>query len=219
MTQTDRRPGKTKLRKRPGAGRPAACEVAERLEHLLDIATEVFLEQGYKNAKVEEIANRAGASKSTLYVRYPTKADLFAAIVTRKTRALQESFAEILVPGKPLEKALEDFGRGLLRAMSHPEKRALYRVFVAESSHFPQLARKFWDVGPKRSMEMLRDYLRSHPEFKGQHPDYAAEVFWQLCCGQSILKAQLYKNYLIPQKAIDASVKEAVRIFLAAYAG
>jgi AcrR family transcriptional regulator len=209
--------GKTKLRKRPSAGRPAACEAAERLEHLLDTATEVFLEQGYKNAKVSEIANRAGASKSTLYTRYPTKADLFVAVITRKTRALQESFAETLIPGKPLKKALEAFGGSLLRTMSRPEKRALYKVFIAESSHFPALARKFWDVGPKRSMEMLRDYLRIHPEFKGKHPEYAAETFWSLCCGQSILKAQLHKNYVIPKKIIESNVREAVRIFLAAY--
>jgi AcrR family transcriptional regulator len=217
MKQTDLRTGKTRQQKRPGAGRPAACEVAGRLERLLDTATEVFLEQGYKNANMAEIANRAAASKATLYARYPTKASLFVAVIARKTRALQESFAEILVAGRPLKKAMEDFGGALLRAMARPDKRALYRVFVAESSDFPQLARKFWDMGPKRSMEMLRDYLRSHPEFKGKHPGHAAEMFWSLCCGQPILKAQLHKNYLIPQKAIDSNVQEAVRIFLAAY--
>lgn len=218
MIRVDLKSEKTKTRKRSGTGRPAACEVSGRREHLLDIAAEVFLERGYKNAKVSEIANRAGASKTTLYARYPTKAELFVAVITRRTRAWQESFAEILVPGKPLEKVLEEFGARLLRTMSHPEKRALYKVFVAESSYFPKLARRFWEVGPKRSMGMLRDYLRGHAEFKGKHPAHAAEMFWSLCCGQSVLKTQLHKSCLMPEKAIDFNVREAVRIFLAAYA-
>jgi len=206
------------MRKRSGAGRPAACEVFGHRERLLDIATEIFLEQGYKNAKISEIANRAGASKTTLYARYPTKAELFVAVITRRTRVLQESFAEILIPGKPLEKVLDEFGARLLLTMSHPEKRALYKVFVAESSYFPKLARRFWEVGPKRSIGMLRDYLRGHPEFKGAYPEHAAEMFWSLCCGQSLLKSQLQKSSLMSGKTIDFNVKEAVRIFLAAYA-
>ena len=218
MSQTALKMKKTAVRKRPGAGRPAACDVARRMQHLLDTAAEVFLEQGYKNANVLEIANRAGASKSTLYSRYPAKAELFVAVITRKTHELQESFAEVLVPGEPLEEVLERFGAHLLRVMSHPEKLALYKLFIAEAPSFPRLARKFWEAGPKRSMGMLGDYLRSHPEFKGYHPECAAEMFWSLCCGQSLLRAQLNNSYLMPRAAIGLNVKEAVRVFLNAYA-
>ncbi len=205
-------------RKRRGAGRPAACEAAMRMESLLDTAAEVFLEQGYKNANVLEIAQRAGASKSTLYSRYPTKAELFVAVITRKTRQLQESFAEVLVPGRPLDTVLTEFGTHLLRAMTHPQRHALYKVFAGESPGFPKLARKFWEVGPRRSMEMLASFLESHPDFKGENPLHAAGAFWSLCCGLPILKAQFHQTCLISEKAIASIVNEAVRIFLTAYA-
>jgi len=218
MVRVGPKPRKVALRKHQGAGRPAACDVARRLEHLLDTAAEVFLEQGYRNANVLEIARRAGASKSTLYSRYPTKAELFVAVITRKTRELQESFAEILVPGRPLETVLTEFGTHLLRAMTHPQKHALYKVFAGESPGFPRLARKFWEVGPKRSMEMLASFLEGSRDFKGESPLHAAGAFWSLCCGLPAMKAQFHQTCLIPEKTIGSNVKEAVRIFMAAYA-
>src|ERR1700761_5951052 len=82
---------KVAARKRKSArGRPPAEEVAARAERLLDVATEVFLEKGFKGASVSEIARRAGASKQTLYARYPSKAALFAALVERKASLLFE---------------------------------------------------------------------------------------------------------------------------------
>jgi len=217
MIRTNLKSRKSVARKRRGAGRPATCEVAGRMERLLDIATEVFLEHGYENANVSEITTRAGASKRTIYSRYPTKAELFVTVVTRKTLELQESFAETLVSQESLGKVLEDFGIHLLRAMSQPELLALYKVFVAESPKFPKLACQFWEVAPKRSITMLRDYLVKHPEFKGKYPEHAAEMFCSLCSGLSLLKTQLQIEDQMSEKIIRFNVKEAVRIFLSAY--
>ena len=81
--------GGATIKKRRGAGRPRAREAAARQQDLLNRATEVFLEYGYANASVAEIARRAGASKRTIYARYRTKADLFIAVIARKTQELQ----------------------------------------------------------------------------------------------------------------------------------
>lgn len=211
------KPRKTVPRKRRGAGRPAACEVAGRMEHLLDIATEVFLRHGYANANVADITTRAGASKKTIYSRYPTKADLFIAVITRKISEQQETYAKALVLKEPLAKILEDFGTSLLNSISNPEARALYQVVVAESPEFPKLASAFWKIGPQRSVMMLRECLEKHPEFKGKYPEHAAEMFCSLCWGLSILKVQLHPGYVMPDEKQHLNVKEAVRTFMASY--
>jgi hypothetical protein len=95
--------------------------------------------------------------------------------------------------------------------------RALQKVSMAESHKFPKLASKFWEVGPKRSMLMLRDYLAVHPEFKGDQPEHAAEMFLSLCCGLTVVRAQLQKSRRMPEKTIRSYVCEAVRVFLSAY--
>lgn len=203
--------------KRKAAGRPPACEAAARLVDLLDVATEVFLEYGYERASVSEIADRAGASKRTIYSRYPTKGDLFIAVIARKTQEVQNIFAKSLTSMGPLRAILQDFGTSLLEAMARPDLRALFDVVVAASPQFPELARAFWEIGPRQSTKMLRDCLAKHPDFKGKHPEDAAEMFCSMCWGLSILKRQLKKGYAIPKGKRQLRVSEAVRIFLAAY--
>jgi len=200
-----------------GAGRPASSEVASRVEHLLDIATAVFLQQGYDNAIVGETAARAGASKATIYSRYPTKADLFVAVISREAHKLQMGNAEKLVEGDPLKKVLEEYGIRLIQAVSHPEFRALYKVFVGASAKFPVPASKFWDAVPQRSIAMLRDYLTGHPEFRGGQAEHAAEMFWSFCCGQPVLRALLHEEDSMSEEEIHSKVKEATRILLAAF--
>lgn len=187
------------------------------MEHLLDTATEVFLECGYKEANVSEIAHRAGASKRTIYARFPSKAELFIAIASRKIEETQAVYAKTLASKEPLEKVLDEFGTTLVRSMLRPELRALFQVIVAESPVFPKLACSFWEMGPKRLTTLLQDYLASNPEFKGENPAHAAEMFCSMCWGMAVLKRQFYKDYVMPQDVRRLNVKEAVRIFLAAY--
>src|SRR3954451_13792709 len=53
-------------------------------ESILDAATEVFAFEGYDRANMDTIAARAGATKPTLYARFGSKDDLFAAAVRRE---------------------------------------------------------------------------------------------------------------------------------------
>jgi AcrR family transcriptional regulator len=185
---------------------------------LLDVATEVFLKYGYGNANISDITTRAGASKNTIYSRYPTKADLFIAVVTRKLEELHAIYAKTLVLKEPLARILEDFGTSLLNSLSSSELRALYQVVVAEAPEFPRLASAFWKIGPQRSVTMLCDCLARHPEFKGKYPEHAAEMFCAMCWGLSILKVQLHRGYVMPEEKRSLNVKEAVRTFMASYA-
>jgi AcrR family transcriptional regulator len=216
MIEADATSGKS-VKKRCGAGRPAACEVAGRLEHLLDTATDAFLECGYKGANVSEIARRAGASKRTIYARYPSKAELFIAVATRKMDEMQTVYAKTLAPDQPLSRVLDEFGSILLRSMLRPDLRSLFQVIVAESPEFPKLAETFWELGPKRLTNTLEVYLATHAEFRGERPDHAAEMFCSMCWGMAILKKQFYKDYQMPLETRLLNVKEAVRIFQAAY--
>ena len=209
--------GEMKQRIHHGAGRPTSSEVASRIEHLLDMATVVFLEQGYDNAIVGDIAARAGASKATIYSRYPTKADLFVAVISREAHKLQLTYAETLVEGRPLNRVLEEYGTRLIQGISHPKFRALYKLFASASSKFPAPASKFWDAGPQRSIAMLRDYLSEHPEFRGKHAEDAAEMFWSFCCGKPVLRALLQEEFCILESEIRAKAKEATRILMAAF--
>src|SRR5882757_5787756 len=141
-------------------GRPPADEVAARATRLLDVATDVFLEQGFKGASMSEIARRAGASKQTLYARYPSKAALFAALVERKASHLFEAIGP-LGEGRSLRDTLVHCGSELLELIVSKDARGVHRVVTAECVEFPELGEIFWERGPGRTRAMLASYLRA----------------------------------------------------------
>lgn len=53
----------------------------ERRSHLLAAALEVFTQAGYHQAAMDEIADRAGVSKPVLYQHFPSKLDLYLAVL------------------------------------------------------------------------------------------------------------------------------------------
>ncbi|GAB16632.1 putative TetR family transcriptional regulator [Gordonia effusa NBRC 100432] len=48
---------------------------------LLDAASEIFVERGYHSAGMDEIAIHAGVSKPVLYQHFPSKLDMYIAVV------------------------------------------------------------------------------------------------------------------------------------------
>jgi AcrR family transcriptional regulator len=92
--------------------RPEKPAVA-RCEEILDAATELFAEHGYSDAVTQELAERLGVGKGTLYRYFPSKQELFLAAVDRVMRRLREHVdAAIRDIGDPLDvfaRAVEEF--------------------------------------------------------------------------------------------------------------
>jgi TetR/AcrR family transcriptional regulator, mexJK operon transcriptional repressor len=217
---------KTVTRKRKSVrGRPPTEEVAARAERLLDVATEVFLEQGFKGASMSEIAHRAGASKQTLYARYPSKAALFAALVERKASRLFETIGP-LGEGRNLRETLVHCGSSLLELILSEDARGVHRVVIAECMEFPELAEIFWERGPGRTRAMLTNYLRAQQKLGNiqwgepgcSNPEQAVEVFIGLLVSGATLRAWLglKPTFVRTPAQRKAWVSSAVDMFLAA---
>lgn len=64
-----------------------------RLSEFMATAADVFIEQGFDKTSLQEIAQRTGASKATLYGRYPNKEGLFSSRIDgRACRAIPPIF-------------------------------------------------------------------------------------------------------------------------------
>src|SRR5262249_29065394 len=66
-----------------GAGRLPAEEAAKLGDRLLDAAQELFIEKGFTNTTMDEIARRAGSSTQTIYSRFSGKSEVLQAVVMR----------------------------------------------------------------------------------------------------------------------------------------
>jgi len=112
---------------------------ARRQEQILAAAFEVFAAHGFEAARIDEVAERAGVAKGTVYLYFPNKEQMFRAVV----RSLIRKRIDLLVKGLP--GSSEELLRGLISQMyanvvRNSKVRSIVRMLVAESGRFPQLA-------------------------------------------------------------------------------
>lgn len=108
--------------------------VARRAEEILDIAIEVFAAQGFANADVQQIADRAGVGKGTVYRHFGNKDGLFLAAAELGLTRLKESIDLLADPlTDPLEQ-LRVASRAFLAFFdAHPE---IVELVIQERAHF-----------------------------------------------------------------------------------
>src|ERR671922_2134232 len=68
----------------------------ERRAQLLAAATDVFVNNGYHATVMDDIAERAGVSKPVLYQHFPSKLELYLALLDRHVDLLGEQVRSAL---------------------------------------------------------------------------------------------------------------------------
>jgi AcrR family transcriptional regulator len=80
----------------PTPGRSQRLPRTERRAQLLEAALAVFVENGYHQAAMDDIAARAGVSKPVLYQHFPGKLELYLALIDRHARELEKLVRDAL---------------------------------------------------------------------------------------------------------------------------
>lgn len=198
-------------------GRPTRAESARRLEHLLEVATGLFLGRGYGATTIEAVARASGVAKKTIYRRFGDKAALFGAVLRRLSDRWVDRLGEVAVDGDALTGTLRAFARQVLDGAVSQEGLMLSAMIQAEARAFPQLARGYYENGPARIQAALARFLAAQREagrIAVEDPEVAAEQFLHLALGGVHRRAVLGIGPLPDQAALDRRANFAVRIFL-----
>ena len=118
----------------------------DRPQELLDAALDLFVEKGYAATRTEEVAQRAGVSKGTLYLYYPSKEDLFKAVV-------RGNLSRLIAEGEALAASFEGSSADLLAALTRvwwervgsTPAAGIHKIMLAEVRNFPELAQFYAD--------------------------------------------------------------------------
>ncbi|WP_404710916.1 TetR/AcrR family transcriptional regulator [Sphingomonas sp. MMS24-J13] len=183
------------------------------------MAERSFLDRGFADTSMSTIAAELGGSKTTLWSYFPSKDELFAAVLDSKIAHFQEELDGALIPTGGTEAALSRFGRILLRKIMAPSSLALHRLIVAEAERFPQLGRTFADRGPDRVRARLARYMSEEMEvgrLREGDAAIAARQFIALCQAGCYLD-RLWRPGIVQGVDPDAEVAAAVRSFMAAW--
>jgi AcrR family transcriptional regulator len=147
------------------------------VKSISQVAKEVFAERGYQGATLEDVAQRLGMSKATIYIYYKNKDDLFLHVVEDLVASTLEAITQdAQAPKEPIEKLSgmvytmisfyereRDFFRiylhekhGLEVAPKDPHKRTLRDMYIQAVDHLASVLQEGIDAGRIRPMGSRR---------------------------------------------------------------
>ena len=128
---------------------------------LLDAALDLFVEKGFAATRSEEVAIRAGVSKGTLFLYFPSKEELFKAVVRENmVRHQTEGAEEIARFEGPTAQLLEYLMLEWWRRYGATKASGISKLVMSEANNFPDLARFFQDEVVTPGHAMVRSVLQ-----------------------------------------------------------
>jgi TetR/AcrR family transcriptional regulator len=108
---------------------------------LLEAALDLFVEKGFAATRSEEVAARAGVSKGTLFLYFPSKEELFKAVVIEN---LAGRFTEWNQEFEAFEGTTSEMLRYCMRVwwerVGSTKASGLTKLMLSEGGNFPELA-------------------------------------------------------------------------------
>ncbi|WP_198972925.1 TetR/AcrR family transcriptional regulator, partial [Xylophilus sp. ASV27] len=106
---------------------------------LLEAALDVFVEKGYAAARVDEVAARAGVSKGTLFLYFPSKEELFKEVIRKNISGLYANWSAEIdcftdTTAEMLAYALQEWWR----LVGSTKMAGICKLMEAEAGNFPE---------------------------------------------------------------------------------
>ena len=190
---------------------------------ILEAATRVFLDNGFRGTSMDTIARAANVAKQTVYQHFVGKERLFAEVVRRAVDAVAAPVAaeiEQLGSGSDLATDLTELAVRHLDSVLQPRVLALRRLVIAEASRFPELGQAFFEQGPGRTMNGLAARfaeLAREGRLRVADPSTAAAEFNWLVMAAPINEAMLLGRTSFPAAELASIADRAVTTFIRAY--
>jgi|SRR5829696_3829822 AcrR family transcriptional regulator len=124
------------------------------LEAILDSAVVEFEQHGFRRVALDDVARRAGVSRTTIYRRFANKDELVAAVIERENARLFADIAvELKQAGPQSNYYVEAFTLSILKFRRH---RVLDRMISDEPGLVIELAGRHYGAAIERMAEALR---------------------------------------------------------------
>jgi TetR/AcrR family transcriptional regulator len=204
----------------PGSARPAAPPKRARRKEarpgeLLDAALTLFVEKGFAATRVEEVAARAGVSKGTLFLYFPSKEELFKALVRETISGRFPEWNEELTQysGSSAE-LVRDCMHLWWERIGMTKASGITKLVMSEAGMFPEIAAFYQQevIGPGH--DLLKRILQrgiASAEFRPMALEYAvysliAPMIFLLTWQHSLAPCCPANQQIEPQAFIDSQL-------------
>lgn len=193
-------------------GRPPRADAEKAI---VEAATTHFLECGYSSATMQDIARQCGASKQTIYARFPTKIDLFRGVVSDfLKRKLGPALVGLDMSRQPDELLHRLAHLLLISALDH-ETIAMQKLVIAEKERVPELAEILMSETSTPSLELIESIMATlvdRSDIKG-HPRDLAVWFFDLVLTRHVRDALFRPIAEVTDEMLNEQ-KKAIGFFL-----
>jgi AcrR family transcriptional regulator len=143
-------PSQRAAAKPPRAAPPAAATSARearstaRREAILAAALDEFSERGYEATRLDDVANRAGIAKGTIYLYFRDKESLFQELIRTMLTPLVGTIEAIGAADLPLSEIAGHIVDVFMREVYDTRRKDVIRLMIAEGRRFPALAEFYY---------------------------------------------------------------------------
>lgn len=144
---------------------------------LLDAALDLFVEKGFAATRAEEVAARAGVSKGTLFLYFPSKEELFKAVIREN---IVGRFKEWEQEFQSFEGSTPDLVRYGMRMwwerIGATRASGITKLIISEARNFPEIASFYQEEVIRPGTVLMRRILQrgiDRGEFRPLDLDYA----------------------------------------------
>ena len=152
----------------------------ERRAAILAAALDVFAENGFAAARLDDVAQKAGVAKGTLYLYFPDKEALFEALLQGLVSPVLERIQALSADQTlPSSAALEGILTVFQTEIIGTSRERLLRLIIAEGPRFPKIAEFYHREVISKGREIIRA-IASRGYERGELPSDAMARFPQL---------------------------------------
>lgn len=147
---------------------------------IIEAALEVFIAQGFTAAKLDDVAERAGIGKGTIYLYFDSKESLLEEVVRQTlfpSNHLEENYLSQL--GSSASEILANHFRYIYNFMKNPKVPPLLMMIMGETVRFPKLSQFLYDEMISQSQQVTLNIIRKGIK-EGEFRESAAQIYPQL---------------------------------------
>lgn len=186
---------------RPGVQRSDRKRPATQ-QAILAAALDVFLEKGFADTRLDDVAARAGVAKGTIYLYVSSKTALFEELVRSAIRSpLEGAGAHVASLDMPIEAALRLLFTRMREEVLETRRREVARLILSEAGRFPELAELYHREVLSRGIGLIRAMLARAAE-RGEIDADPVLRFPQLVVAPVVV-AVLWTSLFQPYEPLD----------------
>lgn len=160
-----------------------------RPQEILEAALACFAEKGFAATRMEDVADRAGVTKGTIYLYFENKEAVFKALVRESIGArVKETLENIRTFQGPSRDLLRMVLTTIGAFMQTSDRAVLPKIIVAEAGNFPELLRFYREEIIDKGLSAMSSVIARGIE-RGEFRALVPEDVARLCIAPILLAA------------------------------